>query len=64
MAGRRRGYGEGTIYERQSGGWAASLSVGNGKRKTIYAKSRKEAQQKLNYAIQALEQGNAVSDSR
>jgi integrase len=64
MAGRRRGNGEGTIYERSSGGWAATLSVGGGKRKTIYAKTRKEAQQRLNDAIQALRQGKAVSDSR
>jgi integrase len=52
MAGRRRGHGEGGIYQRESDGqWCASVDLGfiNGKRKrkVIYGKTRKEVADKL-----------------
>ena len=43
----RRGNGEGTIYERTNGTYAATFTVAGGKRKTLYAKTYKEAQEKL-----------------
>jgi integrase len=52
MGGRRRGNGEGAIYQRESDGkWCASvdLGYGNGKRKrrVIYGETRKEVAAKL-----------------
>src|SRR5262245_35601755 len=52
MARRRRGRGEGGIFQRADGTWCASLSLGydgNGKRKrrTLYGTSKLEVQEKL-----------------
>jgi integrase len=51
MAQRRRGHGEGAIYQRADGRWCASVDLGiiNGKRKrkVIYGKTRKEVADKL-----------------
>lgn len=48
---KRRGHGEGSIYQRDDGIWCASVDLGrsNGKRrrKTIYGKTRKEVADKL-----------------
>src|SRR5690349_14483601 len=42
----RRGSKEGSISKRRNGTWAAALQV-EGKRKTVYAATRKEVQEKL-----------------
>ena len=42
----RRAHGEGTIYKRKDGRWQASLQL-DGKRKTIYGRSRQEVAEKL-----------------
>ncbi|MCS6881762.1 MAG: hypothetical protein NZU74_10540 [Chloroflexaceae bacterium] len=52
MSGKRRGNGEGAIYQRESDGkWCASVDLGfiNGKRmrKVIYGETRKEVAAKL-----------------
>src|SRR5437867_1780887 len=52
MVERRRGHGEGAIYQRESDGkWCASVDLGfvNGKRrrKVIYGETRKEVADKL-----------------
>jgi hypothetical protein len=51
MLARRRGHGEGSIYQREDGIWCASVDLGvvNGKRKRkkVYAKTRKEVSEKL-----------------
>jgi integrase len=52
MARKRRGRGEGAIYERADGLWEAKVSLGydgNGKRirKTVYGKTKAEVQEKL-----------------
>ncbi len=53
MAG-RRGHGEGSIYQRQDGRWVAVLDLGlkEGKRrrKSLYASTRREAQEALSKA--------------
>lgn len=58
MAKRRRGHGDGSIYQRKDGLWAAVLDLGwsNGRRqrKTAYAKTRKGATAKL----QAMQRDN------
>jgi integrase len=53
----RRGHGEGSIYLRSDGRWAASISVEDGKRKTFYGKTRKEVQEQLKTALHQPQQG-------
>ncbi len=47
-----RGHGEGTITQRKDGRWQAQISLGAGKRKTLYGKTRKEVREKLQVAIE------------
>jgi len=47
----KRANGEGSIYRRKDGRWAASLSLGNGRRATLYAKTRQEAAARLTAAL-------------
>src|SRR5829696_2801584 len=55
---RRRGHGEGSIYQAKSDGrWVASLTLPNGKRKYLYAKTRKEVADKLKAAVKDLDAG-------
>lgn len=54
---KRRGHGEGTIYQRKDGRWSADISLENGKRRTLYGKTRKEVADKLNTALQEQKQG-------
>ncbi len=51
MATKRRGHGEGSIYKRKDGRWTASISLGDGKRKSYYGKTRKEVKDKLDVAL-------------
>src|SRR5437763_783521 len=49
---KRRGNGEGSIFQRADGKWTAKVTVGydaNGKRlrRTVYGNTKKEAQEKL-----------------
>jgi integrase len=53
----RRGHGEGSIYLRSDGRWAASISVEDGKRKTFYGKTGKEVQEQLKTALHQQQQG-------
>jgi len=52
-----RGHGEGTITQRKDGRWQAQISLGDGKRKTFYGKTKKEVQEKLRVAINEQKQG-------
>lgn len=54
---RRRGPGEGTIFQRKDGRWVARLQLPTGKRKDMYASSYKDAREKLKGAQQDLEDG-------
>ena len=54
---KQRGHGEGSIYQRKDGRWAASLTLESGKRKTFYGKTRKEAYEKLKKAQYEQQQG-------
>jgi hypothetical protein len=57
MAGRHRGRGEGRIYKRRDGRWAASLTLEGGRRKTFYGRTRQEVARKLQEALRAREEG-------
>ena len=60
----RRGHGEGSIYLRKDGRWAASISLDGGKRKTFYGKTRKEVQEQLKKGLHLQQQGTLVVSPR
>lgn len=60
----KRGNGEGTIYHRKDGRWAAVISLDGRKRKTLYGKTRKEVQEKLRVAQNEQKQGVLVVGSQ
>ena len=57
----RRGHGEGSIYKRDDGRWAAGITLEDGKRKTLYGKSRKEVQEKLKVALHQQQEGTLIT---
>jgi integrase len=66
---RRRGHGEGSIYQREDGIWCASIDLGyvNGKRKrkVVTAKTRKEVADKLRVLQQQQQSGvNFAADKQ
>ena len=49
---KRRGKGEGSIFQRNDGRWVAEITTEAYKgRKTFYGKTRKEVQEKLHAAL-------------
>src|SRR5215210_1326207 len=65
MAQKRRGHGEGSIYQAKSDGrWVAALVLPTGKRKYLYAKTRKEVADKLKAAVRDLDAGIDVGAGR
>ena len=61
---KRRARGEGTIVRRKDGVWCAAIRLPNGRRKFLYAKSRKAAADKLFAARKALSEGRPVDPSK
>jgi integrase len=61
---RRRGHGEGAIFQRGDGQWVAQVSLESGKRKTYYAKTRKEVTAKLKAAQKAVDDGLSLDTDR
>jgi integrase len=59
-----RGHHEGSIFQRTDGRWVAMLSLEGGKRKSLYGKSRMEAQRKLAAAQRDVEAGLPVVADR
>jgi integrase len=57
----RRGHGEGSIYQRKDGRWAASISLEGGKRKTFYGKTRKDVQEQLKTALYEQQHGKLAT---
>jgi integrase len=58
---KKRGNGEGSIYQRKDGRWTASITVDGGKRKYIYGKTRQEVQEKLKKALRDQQQGRLIA---
>jgi len=58
---KQRGHGEGSIYQRKDGRWAASITLEGGKRKTFYGKTRKEVQEQLKIALHEQQQGTLMT---
>lgn len=59
MSGRRCN-GEGSIYKRNDGRWAATVSLGDGRRKSYYGRTRQDVSQKLAKARYEVQQGLPV----
>src|SRR5437588_4214882 len=58
----RRVRGEGSVYQRKSDGrWVASIPLGNGKKKTLYFETRKEAEHAKRNALNELEKGQLAT---
>jgi hypothetical protein len=64
MATKRRGHGEGSIKQRADGLWEARVSLDGGKRKSLYGKTRKEAQDKLRTALRDIDAGVDLAAGR
>src|SRR5712691_7661619 len=58
---KQRGHGEGSIYQRSDGRWAASITLEGRKRKTFYGKTRREVQEKLRVALHEQKQGTLAT---
>jgi integrase len=65
---RKRGQGEGSIYKRKDGLWAAAVNLGyqGGKlrRKVYYGKTREEVQEKLVAALSDVQRGIPIPTER
>ena len=60
----RRGNNEGSIYKRADGWWAAALTIPDGKRRTLYGKTRQDVAKKLTVALRDREAGLPVLPER
>ena len=65
---KRRGHGEGAIYQRADGQWCSTVSLGTfdgkRKRKTVYGKTRREVVQKLKELHSQQQQGINIAPQR
>src|SRR5215204_2129704 len=64
MAQKRRGHGEGALFLRADGLWVARLTLPDGRRKTYYGKTQKEAAIKLSEAKRNAEDGVDLSAAK
>lgn len=53
---KKRGHGEGAIYQRPNGSWCGQVRL-TGQRKTVYGKTRAEVQRKIRAIVADAEQG-------
>ena len=59
---KRRGHGEGSIYQRKDGRWVAVITIDEtGKRKSYYGDTRQEVQEKLKTALADQQRGTLVT---
>lgn len=61
---KRRGRGEGSIFERADGRWCAKATLPDGRAKAIYGKTRKEVATRLTELLAAIEKGLPVGNDR
>lgn len=65
MAGKRRDYGDGALYQRSSDNrWVGSFRANDGTRKSVYGKTKQEAKRKMEDAKRKASQGTLVAASR
>jgi hypothetical protein len=61
---KRRSRGDGSVYQRNNGLWVAQISLLNGKRKSSYWKTQKEAREWLKKQQRDLADGTIIADER
>ena len=61
---RKRANGEGSIYRRADGRWAASVSVNHGRRKYLYGRTRHDVARKLTATLKARQDGLPIVGER
>jgi integrase len=64
MAGGKRGNNEGSITRRTDGLWEARITLPDGKRKSLYARTRQEVARKLAEALRDHDKGLPVVTDR
>lgn len=62
--GQKRGNNEGTIRQRPNGGWESRLTLPDGRRKSLYGKTRAEVAKKLTAAQRDVQQGIPLPEGR
>lgn len=66
--GKRRGHGEGSIYQRQDGRWVGEVDLGwvdgKRKRKAVYGRTRAEVARRIRDVQAAVDRGLPVPDDR
>jgi integrase len=62
--GRKRGNNEGSIYLRDDGLWCGALTLPNGQRKVVYAKTRRDVSAKMTAVLRTLQDGLPVPHGR
>lgn len=60
---RRRGNGEGTIYQRADGRWHAQACLPDGRRKSVYGRTRADVVAKLTRVLHASQTGTVIPTS-
>ncbi len=61
MGRKRRGHGEGSVYQRKDGRWVAGLTLENHKRKYFYGDTRREVLEALKKAQHEQQQGTLAT---
>src|SRR5437899_3093947 len=61
---KRRGNGEGSIFKRKDGLWAATITLEHGRRKTFYGRTRPDVARKLGAALKANQDGLPIIGER
>ncbi len=61
---KKRGNQEGTIKHRADGRWEAQITLPDGKRKSVYGKTREEVQKKLKQSIRDIDSGLPLSNDQ
>ena len=69
MSKRKRGHGEGSIYRRKDGRWAASITLGydaqgRQRKRTVYGKTRAEVAEKLTALLAEKQKGMLADPTR
>jgi integrase len=59
-----RGHGEGTIVKRSDGRWEARISLDDGKRRSLYGRTRQEVKQRLLKALKDYDDGLPLPSQR
>src|SRR5260221_4880416 len=60
---RKRSNGEGTVYPRSDGRWGATVLLADGSRGTVYARTERDALEKMRELVRARDKGMPVITS-